>query len=103
MISNCPTTSFFLFRLVPVASSYGAHWQCYVMMSHVMTCWQVGLTVLQYLVWVVQSQLAASAAGPGVPPGPAEAVLAKKLFDLVKAIAASDSAGGTLQVLQTLL
>eukprot|EP00775_Hariotina_reticulata_P003868 gene3868-4123_t len=53
---------------------------------------QVGLTVLQYLVWVVQSQLAASAAGPGVPPGPAEAVLAKKLLDLVKAIAASDSA-----------
>ncbi|KAF8065439.1 hypothetical protein HT031_003040 [Scenedesmus sp. PABB004] len=54
---------------------------------------QVGLCVLQYLVWVVQATLAAGPGGPGVPAGPAEAVLARKLLDLVRAAGGAEGAG----------
>lgn len=63
-------------------------------------CVQVGLTVLQYLVWVVQSMcvaagsFAATKSGPVVAAaGPSEQVLAKKLLDLVKAAGAAEAAG----------
>ncbi|WIA16763.1 hypothetical protein OEZ85_013414 [Tetradesmus obliquus] len=70
---------------------------------------QVGLTVLQYLAWVVQASCAASAAAAAAAAvqssstaangaaaaaaGPAEAVLARKLLELVKAVGAQDAAG----------
>ncbi|KAF6259723.1 hypothetical protein COO60DRAFT_981413 [Scenedesmus sp. NREL 46B-D3] len=71
---------------------------------------QVGLTVLQYLAWVVQASIAASTAaaaaaaatGPGsgaaasaaaAAAGPAEGVLARKLLDLVRAVGAQEAAG----------
>jgi hypothetical protein len=76
-------------------------------------CWsaslQVGLTVLQYLAWVVQASIAASTAAAAAAPasgssgangggaaaaGPAEGVLAKKLLELVKAVGAQEGTGG---------
>jgi hypothetical protein len=74
---------------------------------------QVGLTVLQYLAWVVQASIAASTAaaaaavpGPGssnaangaaaAAAGPAEGVLARKLLELVKAVGAQEGAGERL-------
>ncbi len=61
------------------------------------------MTVLQYLVWIVQSMciaagsFAATKAGAVVAAaGPSEQVLAKKLLDLVKAAAAAEAAGGAL-------
>lgn len=56
---------------------------------------QVGLTVLQYLVWVVQACLANSQlSGSAAAAGPAEAVLARKLLELVRAVGAQEAAGG---------
>jgi hypothetical protein len=78
-------------------------------------CLQVGLTVLQYLAWVVQASIAASTAaaaaapGPGsssaanggaAAAGPAEGVLAKKLLELVKAVGAQEAAGEVLPIVK---
>jgi hypothetical protein len=54
-------------------------------------CWlQVGLTVLQYLVWVVQSNVLRSYTGMA---GPAEVLLARRLMDITKAVSNADATG----------
>lgn len=55
----------------------------------------VGLTVLQYLVWVVQSTVLHTASGIA---GPTEAVLARKLLDITKAVSGADATGAQLWV-----
>jgi hypothetical protein len=104
VFSSCPMFS--------SAAAAAADAACYV------ACVQVGLTVLQYLAWVVQASIAAStAAAAAAVPGPdssnaangaaaaaaglAEGVLAKKLLELVRAVGAQDTAGervGSLSV-----
>jgi hypothetical protein len=51
---------------------------------------QVGLTVLQYLVWQVQAQ---AAKNPSAQAGPTEAAVAQKLAGIVRAAAASEALG----------
>lgn len=56
---------------------------------------QVALCVLQYLSWVVQANTRQKEAG--APSGPAEAALAKRLLEIVKAAGAAEATGVDLK------